>query len=54
MWLSNSDTAPGFPSSVKYRPVSSRGAMGTLAFLSQRSRAIDPYLDLRRGKWGSS
>ena len=47
-WLSNCDKAPGFPSSVKEIPASSRGATGTSAFLSRRSRTIDPHLDLRQ------
>ena len=43
-----------FLSSFKVRPASSWGAMGTLGFLCRWSRGMDPHLEKRRGKWGSS
>ena len=53
-FLSNCDKIHGFPSSVTLIPASSRGATRTSDFLSRRSRGIDPHLEFRRGKRGSS
>ena len=42
------------PLELQVETTSSSGATGMLRFLSQGSREMDPHLEMRRGKCGSS